>query len=67
MDDIGAILVIAVFYTEQRSIMALIAGIGVLVVLALMRILGVQTLGYYAPWAVLFWFAGGCPAFHCGC
>jgi Na+:H+ antiporter, NhaA family len=32
-------------------------GLAVLGILLLMRVLGVQTVGYYLPWALMFWFA----------
>jgi Na+:H+ antiporter, NhaA family len=57
VDDVGAILVIAIFYSEHVSHVALAFGLAVLGILLLMRVLGVQTVGYYLPWALMFWFA----------
>jgi NhaA family Na+:H+ antiporter len=56
-DDIGAILVIALFYSEHVSFAALIAG-GLLVAFILvMRGIGVQSLMYYFAVGGVFWFA----------
>jgi NhaA family Na+:H+ antiporter len=57
VDDLGAILVIALFYSDHLSYSALAAALLLAAALAVMRRLGVQSLLYYAPVAVLFWFA----------
>jgi Na+:H+ antiporter, NhaA family len=57
VDDIGAILVIALFYSEHVSFVPLSFGLVLVGILLLMRTLGVQTVGYYVPWALLFWLA----------
>ncbi len=57
VDDIGAILVIAVFYTAAFSwTAAAVAVAAVLVVLGMQRA-GVNHIGVYAPVALLFWVA----------
>ncbi len=55
IDDLGAIVVIAVFYTDQLSVSMLIAaGLGLLVLLALNRA-GVMNLGIYIIVGLLLW------------
>jgi len=56
-DDIGAIIVIAVFYSEQISIAALLASVLLVAIMLAMRWGGIQSLMAYVPFAVLFWFA----------
>jgi len=56
IDDLGAVLVIALFYTEQLTLLALAAAAGVLAVLALMNRMGVRTLPPYLVGGVLLWF-----------
>ena len=56
-DDIGAILVIAIGYTENLNITALIYGIiGIGVVLGMMKV-GVRNVAVYFVFMVLVWFA----------
>lgn len=57
VDDLGAILVIAVFYTEQIAPAALGAGALILGFVMLLRALGVRTSGAYAVAGFLFWVA----------
>jgi NhaA family Na+:H+ antiporter len=57
VDDIGAIVVIAVFYSDSIHVPALIAAMTLIAVIIGMRRLGVQNVLYYLPVAVLFWFA----------
>jgi NhaA family Na+:H+ antiporter len=57
VDDIGAILVIAVFYTEQISVTAVSLAVVLLVLMLAMRSFGVQNLLYFVPAALLFWLA----------
>lgn len=57
VDDLGAILVIAVFYTEQIVPGALGAGAVVLGLLLLMRVMGVRSAGAYILPGFLFWLA----------
>ena len=55
IDDLGAIVVIALFYTEQLSLtMLLFGGIGVLVLIAMNRT-GVMNLGLYILVGMLVW------------
>ncbi len=56
-DDIGAIAVIAIFYTETLRINALIVGALLLIVIFLIYRLGVQRPILYALLGVLFWVA----------
>lgn len=57
VDDIGAILVIAVFYSEHLVATALVFALVLIAAMVAMQRLGVRNLLYYAPVAVLFWFA----------
>jgi NhaA family Na+:H+ antiporter len=57
VDDIGAILVIAFFYTDQISVLALAGALLLLAMIIGMQRLGVQNLLYFTPVALLFWFA----------
>jgi Na+:H+ antiporter, NhaA family len=56
VDDIGAILVIAVFYTDEIRGDALLAAVGLVLVLAAMRRGGVQSIAAFAVVGVAFWF-----------
>ena len=57
VDDVGAILVIALFYSDHLSLLVLGIALLLIGVLIAMQRLGVQNLLYYFPVAVLFWFA----------
>ncbi len=57
VDDIGAVLVIAVFYTSQLSLTALGIGIGLLIVLAVLNRLGVRAVTPYALIGLVIWVA----------
>ena len=57
IDDIGAVIVIAVFYTGDIEWAALGVGAALLVVLAAINMLGVRSLIVYAFVGVLVWFA----------
>lgn len=57
VDDLGAILVIAFFYTDHISTGALGAAAVVLALLLLVRNLGVRSVGAYAILGFLFWAA----------
>jgi NhaA family Na+:H+ antiporter len=55
IDDLGAIIIIAVFYTTELSLIALLlAGVGV-IALALLNALGVSHRGAYLPVGVFVW------------
>ncbi len=57
VDDIGAILVIALFYSGQLSLGALVAAAALLLVMFGMWRIGIHRLMYYLPFATVFWFA----------
>jgi Na+:H+ antiporter, NhaA family len=54
-DDIGAIAVIAIFYTETVRVKALIVGLLLLVIIYLVYRVGIQRPMLYAVLGVLFW------------
>ena len=56
-DDLGAVLIIAVAYTEQLSSTALGAAAAIFVVLFALGKSGVRHLGVYMTGAVLLWYA----------
>lgn len=55
VDDLGAIVVIAVFYTSQLSTAALIAAALCIAVLAILNALGVRRIGPYAVMGIVLW------------
>ncbi|MHB8893040.1 MAG: Na+/H+ antiporter NhaA [Candidatus Limnocylindrales bacterium] len=57
VDDLLAVVVIAVFYTDQLNLVALAASGGVVLVLLAMNALGVRRLAAYAIPGVLLWAA----------
>ena len=57
VDDIGAIVVIAVFYTADLSFAWLAVALGLLVVMALLRAVRVWAVPVYAVLGVAAWFA----------
>ncbi|MDP2959478.1 MAG: Na+/H+ antiporter NhaA [Longimicrobiales bacterium] len=57
VDDLGAILVIAFFYTEQINVGALGAGAVILAGIMLLRSVGVRSMAAYGVPAFLFWVA----------
>jgi NhaA family Na+:H+ antiporter len=56
VDDIGAIGVIAVFYTEDLLFAYLLASIGTLALIWLAQKAGIRSLAFYATMAVAAWF-----------
>ena len=56
-DDIGAILVIAFFYTSDLSMAWLAGAIGGLVAVAIAQRVGIRSLAFYWPVALVIWFA----------
>jgi len=56
VDDIGAIGVIAVFYTDDMHLGYLFASIGMLAVVWVAQKVGVRSLAFYAPVALAAWF-----------
>lgn len=57
VDDLGAVLVIAVFYTEQINIMALIAAVGILVILIALNLGGIRRSTPFVLLGLLLWLA----------
>ncbi|MBN8668337.1 MAG: Na+/H+ antiporter NhaA [Chitinophagales bacterium] len=56
IDDLGAILVIALFYTDDLNLIYLFSGLGIFGGLYLMGRLGVQKLIFYILPGLLLWF-----------
>jgi len=56
VDDIGAIVVIAIFYTEDLNFLWLVAGIGGLLVIYGARRAGVQHVMFYALIGTVVWY-----------
>ena len=56
IDDLGAVIVIALFYTQELSVVALASAAGVLLLLALMNRAGVQSLPLYLAVGAVLWF-----------
>jgi NhaA family Na+:H+ antiporter len=56
-DDLGGILVIAVFYTDEISVEALLWAAAILVTINMVRIYGVRTLNVYVVLGALLWVA----------
>jgi NhaA family Na+:H+ antiporter len=57
VDDIGAIIVIALFYTSDLQITALLIGLIILAILLLLNYLGVQRVAPYGILGILLWLA----------
>jgi NhaA family Na+:H+ antiporter len=57
VDDLGAILVIAIFYTAELSLLALAVAAGVLAILVGANILGVRSPLVYALFGAVLWVA----------
>jgi Na+:H+ antiporter, NhaA family len=57
IDDIGAVLVIAFFYTAELHWPALLSGLGILAGLAIMNLAGVRRLWPYLAMGLLLWLA----------
>lgn len=57
VDDIGAVLVIALFYTADLVWPALAAGAGILIILALVNLAGVRSALVYGLLGLGLWFA----------
>jgi NhaA family Na+:H+ antiporter len=56
VDDIGAILVIALVYSEHIHLGAVVVSLGILLAVALFRRVGVRWIGVYVALGVLLWF-----------
>lgn len=57
VDDIGAVLVIAVFYTSQISFVSLMIAAGLLILLVVMNKMGVRNLLIYTLVGIALWLA----------
>lgn len=57
IDDLGAVVVIAVFYTSKLNMFALMLGGGILLVLAIFNRLGVQKTSFYVILGIALWLA----------
>jgi Na+:H+ antiporter, NhaA family len=57
MDDLGAIVIIALFYTEELSLLMLLVGGAGVLVLAVLNLLGVRRLAPYLLVGVAIWVA----------
>lgn len=57
VDDLGAVLVIALFFTAEVSAPALLAAAGIFIVLIGMNRLGIRALSAYGAAGVLLWIA----------
>ncbi len=57
VDDIGAILVIAIFYTDDLAFVWLIVAAGALALITVARKAGIRAGIFYLPLALLTWFA----------
>ena len=55
-DDIGAIAVIAIFYTESLNAGFLSAAIGALILVWVATKIGIRTSLFYAPIAIIIWY-----------
>ena len=56
VDDIGAIVVIAIFYTEDLSFGYLALGLGALLVIAVASQVNIRAYSFYVPVAIVAWF-----------
>lgn len=56
VDDLGAILVIAVFYTESIQFNYLFLAFSVMIVLYLLNITRVKSISAYLPFGILLWY-----------
>ena len=57
VDDIGAILVIAIFYTADLSLLWIAVAIGVLLAIFAARKAGIRSMLLYVPLSLIVWFA----------
>jgi len=55
IDDLGAIVIIAVFYTDELSLLALLLGVAGVLLLAVFNLLGVRRLAPYLLDGVAIW------------
>ena len=57
IDDLGAVLVIAIFYTSQIKMVALLAAAAILAVLVAGNRLGIQKTSFFVVLGIALWFA----------
>lgn len=57
VDDIGAITVIAVFYTETLHMTAVVAAVGLIALVLLAQRVGLDSIGAYWVLGLMLWFA----------
>ncbi|WP_220266636.1 Na+/H+ antiporter NhaA [Enterobacter sp. Colony194] len=57
IDDLGAIIIIALFYTYQLSMLSLLVAAGAITVLAMLNVLNVRRTGIYILVGVVLWTA----------
>ncbi|WP_425450434.1 Na+/H+ antiporter NhaA [Virgifigura deserti] len=55
IDDLGAIIIIALFYTGDLSVLALLLGLGVLLIMLMLNRLGVTRIAPYALLGIVLW------------
>ncbi|KAA5605622.1 Na+/H+ antiporter NhaA [Roseospira marina] len=55
IDDLGAIIIIALFYTEDLSLVALYAGLGCVAVLITLNVAGVRKVAPYVLVGIILW------------
>jgi len=56
VDDIGAILVIAIFYTDDLSFLWLLAALGTFGAMWIGKRVGIRSFAFYVPMALAMWF-----------
>jgi NhaA family Na+:H+ antiporter len=55
-DDIGAIVVIAAFYTDNLDMIYLLLAVGGLALVRIASLAGIRSLAFYVPLGVVIWF-----------
>ncbi len=55
-DDLGAVLVIALFYTEAIAIKYLLLSLFIILILAIANFIWIRTILFYAVMAIILWF-----------
>jgi NhaA family Na+:H+ antiporter len=56
VDDLGAIVVIAIFYTQNLALNYLVYAGGILIILYLLNIAGIVRLRFYIPFGIILWY-----------
>lgn len=57
IDDLGAIIIIALFYTHDLSVVSLVVAAGAIIVLAALNLCGVRRTGIYILVGAILWTA----------